>query len=173
MSASVATLRPMCGHDLEQVFLLRNHVDIRGVMLNKDLISFEEHFNWFKTRSMEKDRLLIVYESNNVIYGFANVYPVLNENGVFEWGFYLDPNAPKNIRSVFGQKLLDYIFSSENILVVCGNVLNNNFKSIRFHQRLGFEGYDSNVGVDSQYSDMKKFFLRKDKWLKIRSKELS
>lgn len=165
--------RSMYISDLERVLLLRNHVDVRSVMLNKNIISFEDHLNWFNVRSIEKNRFLLVYESCDFICGFANVSPVSNGSDIFEWGFYLDPDAPKELRVNFGRDLLDYVFSFEMVSAVYGRVLIDNVKSIRFHRRLGFEDFFSRVESEPQDLNVKKFIIYKDKWLKTRAKEFS
>jgi RimJ/RimL family protein N-acetyltransferase len=82
-------------------------------------------------------RLLIVQEQGSPIgyVQFSNV----EGGGVADWGFYARPVAAKGTGRKLGTLALDHAFNELKLHKVCGQAIDTNYASIRFHERLGFE----------------------------------
>lgn len=131
-------LRPMQEQDLERVLAWRNHPEVRRHMYTQRLITLEEHRDWFERESQASQRHLLIYERDGESLGFVNLNVVDTTAGCGEWGFYLAPDAPRGSGQGLGQSTLTYAFMTLRLYKLCGEVLADNTRSQRFHERLGF-----------------------------------
>jgi UDP-4-amino-4,6-dideoxy-N-acetyl-beta-L-altrosamine N-acetyltransferase len=161
-----ACLRPMGAIDLESVLKLRNHPEIRRYMLTQHEISIEEHSLWFKRALQNPSINLFVFEINKKCCGFIQFKKTLSQ-GVVDWGFYADPDAPKGTGRKLGLAGLHYAFKEEQLHKICGQALHWNRPSIEFHKSLGFaqEGILRDQHFDgATYHDLICFGLLKHEW---------
>ncbi|WP_313650353.1 UDP-4-amino-4,6-dideoxy-N-acetyl-beta-L-altrosamine N-acetyltransferase [Pseudomonas soli] len=135
--ASQESLRPMVRTDLEQVLMWRNHPEVRRFMYTQHEITLEEHASWFAKASQDDKRHLLIFELDGVAIGFISIHES-GVGGVADWGFYASPDAPKGSGKLLGQAALAYAFLQVGLHKLCGQVLEYNERSIRFHERLGF-----------------------------------
>lgn len=127
----------MNSNDLEMVLTWRNHPSIRENMFSQQEISLSDHLAWFE-RSLNNPRTcLLIFEEKGVPQGFIN-FSSASCGTVAEWGFYAAPDAPKGTGQKLGRSAIDYAFTELELHKVCGQVLQNNSRSINFHKRLGF-----------------------------------
>ncbi|WP_339868271.1 UDP-4-amino-4,6-dideoxy-N-acetyl-beta-L-altrosamine N-acetyltransferase [Pseudohongiella nitratireducens] len=133
-----AACRVMTKADLELVLQWRNHPEIRRYMYTTHEITPEEHALWYSKASVDPKKHLLIYESNNEPLGFVNIAQV-NDGGVAEWGFYVSPDAGEGTGRGLGDAALNYAFSTLRLHKLCGQALATNERSIRFHERLGFQ----------------------------------
>lgn len=130
-------VRPMHVRDLERVLAWRNHPDIRSYMYTAHIISVDEHKDWFESASADPHKHLLIYEQNGLPVGFSSITE-LGASGVADWGFYLSPEAPKGAGTGLGVAVLNYAFDRLRLHKICGQALEYNERSVRFHNRLGF-----------------------------------
>jgi UDP-4-amino-4,6-dideoxy-N-acetyl-beta-L-altrosamine N-acetyltransferase len=124
--------------DLEQVLAWRNHVDIRQYMYTQHEIGLAEHRKWFERASQDPLRHLLVFEVDSVPLGFVN-FSRLTSSSVADWGFYIAPDAPRGSGRQLGRTALEYAFRQLDLHKVCGQALDFNERSIRFHLTMGFQ----------------------------------
>ena len=124
--------------DLELVLSWRNHIDVRQYMYTQHEISLTEHTNWFNKVSKDDNYNLLIFEIDSKALGFVNIHQIA-QGGIADWGFYTSPNAPKGTGSKLGEQALDYAFNTLQLHKLCGQALDFNEASIRFHKRLGFK----------------------------------
>ncbi len=164
-------LRFMNHGDLDRVINWRNHPSVRKCMYNSDVITIEEHEQWFLRESCNPQKHLLIYEQSEVPMGFINITEQ-SDGRIGEWGFYAAPGAPKGTGRCLGTAALNYAFGKIGITKMCANVLSYNERSIRYHIRMGFvqEGvlreqyYDGN-----RFHDIVCFGLLIREWEKIGS----
>lgn len=164
-------LRPMCSDDLDNILKLRNHPEIRRYMFTQHEISQEEHKRWFEQASRSPGIDLLILENGKECLGFVQ-FKESNFKGVFDWGFYIAPYAPKGSGRKLGMAALDYAFNKEKLYKVCGQALQWNKPSISYHSYLGFkqEGVFQSQYFDGEvYHDLVCFGLLKDEWIAQRS----
>jgi len=131
-------IRSMIEDDLPMVLAWRNHPEVRRYMFTHHEISLAEHTQWFMRAVQDNARrLLIVQEQGSPIgyVQFSNVEP----GGVADWGFYARPEASKGTGSKLGASALEHAFGQLKLHKVCGQAIDTNQASIRFHERLGFK----------------------------------
>lgn len=131
-------IRSMDEEDLSIVLAWRNHPEVRRFMFTQHEISLTEHTQWFMRFVQDNTRrLLIVQEQDSPIgfVQFSNVEP----GGVADWGFYARPNSAKGTGRKLGTLALGHAFDQLELHKVCGQAIDTNHASIRFHERLGFK----------------------------------
>lgn len=130
-------LRPMTEADLSSILVMRNHIEIRRYMFRQHEISLEEHISWFERVSQDPSIELSVLEINGKCCGFLQ-FKETNFPGVVDWGFYIDPEAPKGTGNKLGVWALSQSFKKDCLHKICGQVLSWNLNSIKLHKSLGF-----------------------------------
>ncbi|WP_254277479.1 UDP-2,4-diacetamido-2,4,6-trideoxy-beta-L-altropyranose hydrolase [Halomonas sp. 3H] len=160
-------LRPMQAQDLERVLAWRNHPEVRRHMYTQRLINPEEHRGWFACASQAPQRHLLIYEQDGEPLGFVNLNVVDTAAGRAEWGFYLAPDAPRGSGQGLGQCTLTYAFTTLKLHKLCGEVLADNTRSQRFHERLGFRReatHRDHFHDGNTYHDVIGFGLLAEEW---------
>lgn len=160
-------MRKMTQQDLEQVLAWRNHPDVRRFMFSSHEIALKEHRSWFEKARQAADRHLLVFEQEGQPRGFVNL--AVSAGGIAEWGFYIDPLAPKGTGKALGDQLLSYAFGELKMHKIIGQVLAYNERSRKFHLRLGFqqEGILRQHHFDGEkYHDIYSYGFLVSEWLK-------
>lgn len=130
-------VRKMTLKDLDTVLSWRNTPEVRQFMYSQEIITPEEHKNWFQRCQLDNNRHLLIYVHEGADAGFVQF--TQTHPHVFNWGFYLSPQAHKGTGSSMGRAALDYLFNQLKGHKVCGEALQKNDKSIRYHLKLGFQ----------------------------------
>jgi len=134
----IPLFEPMVYADLNLVLAWRNHPEVRRHMFTQHEITLSEHQSWFASASRNPRKHPLIFESYGTPSGFVN-FSELEWGGVAEWGFYASPDAPHGTGRLMGQAALDHAFTCLNLHKVCGQALEHNERSIRFHLNLGFQ----------------------------------
>ena len=159
-------IRPMCVDDLQRVLSWRNHPKIRQHMLTQHVITAEEHRHWFERSTHDPLRKIMLLEHQGQPFGLVH-FTGIQANASVDWGFYLAPDAPKGSGVLLGQSALAFAFETLHIHKLCGQVLDTNAASIRFHERQGFslEGrLRQQVCIQSSHRDLLCFGLLHTEW---------
>jgi len=159
-------VRYMREDDLARVLAWRNHPDVRKFMYTQHEITLQEHRSWFENSQRNTARNLLIFESESVPLGFININQTVPGH-VADWGFYLDPMAPRGMGHRLGVTALVFAFTTLGLHKVCGQALAFNERSIRFHLRLGFkrEGELRDQHYDGEsYQSVMHFGLLSSEW---------
>lgn len=162
----------MSASDLERVWEWRNSPDVRRFMFTTHVIPWDEHLSWFERVQANSKVKLFIYELNSIPVGFASLTMACHEH-IADWGFYLDPSAPRGSGRGLGDSVIRHAFQNLALHKLCGQALAFNERSIAFHRSLGFEeeGCLREQHFDGKrYHDVLCFGLLKADWL---SNELS
>jgi len=93
MKLTGSELRPLKREDLLTILAWRNHPDINQYMFSQHKIRVEEHLAWFDANSRLPLMHFWLYLENNKPQGFIQLQQKSVESSVFEWGFYVNPEA--------------------------------------------------------------------------------
>lgn len=162
------TIRLMEQRDVKLVHKWRNDPRIRQYMFNPNPIYPNGHAAWFEKSSQDPKCHLMLASRGDVPFGFAQ-FNLSNCTTVAEWGFYVDPDGPKRQGYALGHAVLSFGFGVLQIHRITGNVLNENFRSIEYHKRLGFihEGVlKSHHLTEHGHQDVHLFGLLSTEWTK-------
>jgi UDP-4-amino-4,6-dideoxy-N-acetyl-beta-L-altrosamine N-acetyltransferase len=136
-------LREIEERDLAQLLAWRNEERIRQVMYTDHVITPEEHRRWFdkiKANTAGMNSRHWLFEHQGIVLGQVNVVDIDQRHRHCHWGFYIgERSAPKGSGMVLGILVLDQIFFAMDMNRVCGEVLDFNEASIRYHKALGFQ----------------------------------
>jgi len=135
-------------------------------MYSQHVITAEEHRQWFERVRHDESQYTLIFVVDAEAQGYIN-FKRLQSATIADWGFYLSPDAPAGTGSQLGRTALQYAFNTLKLCKVCGQALGFNEKSIRFHQRLGFqiEGVLREQYFDGEhYHDIVCFGLLSSEW---------
>ena len=132
------SIRQIESTDLDLVLRWRNDPEIRRSMLTQHEISAEEHAHWFESLHNNSNKCVMIVEQSKIPFGLVH-FTKLNSFDVMEWGFYINPSAPKGSGMKLAKLALQFAFIENKWPKVCGHVLSSNFSSRRFHMKLGFK----------------------------------
>ena len=136
--SSTSHIRPMVHADLSLVLSWRNHPEVRHGMYSQHEITLNEHQQWFKRSLADPKKHLLIFEANHQALGFVN-FNEIGKGSIADWGFYLAPDAPKGSGRQLGHSALDHAFTQLKLHKICGQVLEYNERSLKFHKTLGFQ----------------------------------
>ncbi len=133
-----ARLRALELDDLTRVRAWRNHPNVSAFMCSQHVISEQEHQAWFEKNRDNPLKLLFLYEVSGEAMGFVQFDKKSIESDVYEWGFYINPDAPKGTGFQLTSLALNFAFQTLKAHKVAAEVLEFNSASIQLHVRLGF-----------------------------------
>jgi len=132
-------LRDVQRADLAIIRGWRNHPDINRFMFTQHEVTTSEHLSWFESSISNKLRSLFVYEIDGSIQGFLQLEKKSKESGVYDWGFYINPDAKRGLGTKMARLAFDKLFIEMGAVKLFAEVLSFNEPSIRFHNKLGFK----------------------------------
>jgi UDP-4-amino-4,6-dideoxy-N-acetyl-beta-L-altrosamine N-acetyltransferase len=160
------TVRALTEDDLPMVLAWRNHPAVRDFMLTQHEISLEEHRQWFARVNSDKSRQQLIVMDGLAPLGFVQFNSAI-QGGIADWGFYVQPDAPKGSGTKLGKAALRHGFYMLGLHKVCGQAIESNAASIAFHHKLGFreEGrLRDQQRVDDRYDTLVCFGLLAKEW---------
>lgn len=131
-------IRQIDNGDLDLIRAWRNHAGIRSFMFSPETISLKSHREWFELNSNHPKNKLLLYEENGKPVGFTQLKGKGEKYFIYEWGFYISPNASKGTGTRMLETVIKNAFESFNANKIYGEVLGFNHQSIRLHKHLGF-----------------------------------
>lgn len=161
-------LREIKEADLPTIRAWRNHQEINRYMFSQHEVTEHEHLAWFEGSKEDELRSLFVYENENGLQGFLQLKKSSKESNVYEWGFYINPEADHGLGTKMADLAFNKVFVELKGSKLFGEVLSFNLPSIRFHQKLGFyqEGLlRKHHFLKDRYHDVYCFGLLKSEFL--------
>lgn len=155
-------IRHMNSGDLERVRAWRNHDSVKKFMFSQNEITFGAHHAWFNKADNDPLHKLFIYEEDKTPLGFTQLIGKDAHSFIYEWGFYISPDATKGTGTRMLQAMIKIAFERYNAYKVYGEVLGFNHASVKLHQRLGFkqEGVlKRHVFLNDTYHDVHCFGL--------------
>lgn len=140
-------LRPATEADKESIRVWRNHPLVRAVSLTRDVISSEEHQQYWDSLTDNPSRIVLMYDRDGMPSGvvtFFDIAQVGSERHAM-WGYYLDNEGleargellPAWIK--IQREAVRYAFDKLGLDQLDGEVLDVNEAVRRMNTRNGFE----------------------------------
>ncbi|MCG3089604.1 UDP-4-amino-4,6-dideoxy-N-acetyl-beta-L-altrosamine N-acetyltransferase [Sporosarcina cyprini] len=168
MQINHMTLRDIKEEDLKMILSWRNSKIIRESMINNEIISLQEHYNWFNKIKNNPTAITKLFVLDELPVGILNINDYDKKSNTCDWGFYLSPeHHRKGLGKYLGYKGLNYIFEEMNIRKLSAEVLGTNVKSLYFHEKWGFtsEGIKKEQVLRDIYAeDLYLFGYFKEEW---------
>lgn len=162
------SLRLMEERDLSITREWRNHPKNNQCMLTQHTITEQEHKYWFENNQRNEQQKSYVFEVQNLALGFVQFEQRGLGSGVWEWGFYTNPDAEKGTGAKMTSLALEQLFCDPKVSKVYAEVLSFNIPSMRLHERLGFrlEGILRQQHLLKQtHHDIYCYGMLRDEWL--------
>ena len=160
-----SSLRPMSHSDLQMVLEWRNHPSIRMHMYKKEIIEFKEHENWFKRVIQEPYTKVLIYEYDHQSLGYINFKSSEKKPHEATWGFYLSPSCKLKLGRKMGNAALKYGFNIMKYKKIWGEVLKNNIRSRKYHEKLGFIFIENSLNKSSN-DEIIRYSIERDLYYK-------
>lgn len=120
-----------------EILNLRNHDDVRIWMVNPEVISEENHFQFVERLKGNPDRLYLAIYRDGLLVGTYNL--TKEEEGVWERGIIANPNTKiKGETAKWERKILADL-PQKGIKAVTAKVKQDNPRSIKYHEKLGYQ----------------------------------
>lgn len=116
----------------------RNHPSVNRFMFAQQEITADEHLIWFNNSQSHALRQLWAYCEQNELQGFLQLQQTAEQSGVYEWGFYVNPEGQPGMGTQMLRLAMHKVFSELNGHKIVGEVLDFNTASLHIHTKLGF-----------------------------------
>lgn len=161
-------LSPIEEKDLALVFKWRNTKNIRDCMLQDQLITWQEHCDWFANLQLRNDQVVFLFYIRKNPVGVISFNHINEGRRDCSWGFYIgESTAPKGAGSLMAFYGIEYMFSKYSMYKINSQVIDFNESSLRFHQSLKFEtiGFlKEKLCRGNKCCDLVLFRLLKNEW---------
>lgn len=138
-------LRPVTDDDRESVRVWRNHPDVRAVSLTRDVISPEQHAQYWESLRGNERRKVFMYERGGVAAGVVTFFDIDAEAKSAMWGYYLDNDGLTERGELLPawieiqRQAVKFADTELGLEVLMGEVLDVNAAVRRMNKRNGFE----------------------------------
>ena len=126
-------------NDIEKKLILewRNNDDVRKWMINKDLITIEEHFNYIESLKNNKKKLCFLLKEKNDYLGIVEFDEINNNSASF--GINKNIMSTKKGLGELLEKLSIYIAKTKlNINKLTLSVLKDNIRAIELYNKSNY-----------------------------------
>ena len=135
-------LRPLVNCSVEQqidLLEIRNSAEVRRWMYHSDVIPIPAHLAFIAGLKNDGTRQFFVVLQEEKPIGAVIFSQIDSTNGSADWAFYLSSGAMKGLGSPLEVAALNYLFQDRKIEKLHCEVLEDNERVVRMHQRFGFE----------------------------------
>ncbi len=124
----------------EKVLEWRNHRDIRQWMLNRDIISLDEHLNYIDSLKVLRDRVyfLVRYKGEDIgVIDFTNIDFTNNRA---DFGLFVRPDSRgRGFGNILIKLIIDYAFNRLKVVELIAEVFPKNRVAIRLYEKFNFK----------------------------------
>lgn len=133
-----------------EILALRNRDDVRVWMVNPEVIHEANHFKFVESLRGNANRIFFAVYKNGSLLG---TYNLTNEgDGIWERGIIANPSTQGSRQTEKWERQILSSLSRYNIKTVSAKVKQDNLRSIRYHEKLGYK----EQGRDNEYIYYKK-----------------
>ncbi len=127
-----------CTHEQNlEILNLRNLDDVRKWMVNPEIIPEENHFNFVENLRNNPNRLYYAVYRDGLLVGTYNL--TKEEEGVWERGIIANPVTQGKGETAKWERQILANLPGHGINAVTAKVKQNNPRSIRYHEKLGYQ----------------------------------
>ena len=127
-----------CTHEQQlEILRLRNLDAIRKWMVNPEIITEENHFQFIERLKSNPDRLYFAIYRGDILVGTYNL--TKEDNDIWERGIFANPETQgKGETEKWERQILNGL-SAKGIHTLSAKVKTDNMRSIRYHEKIGFK----------------------------------
>lgn len=127
---------------LLEILRLRNLDAIRSWMTNPEVISEETHFSFVERLRGNKERFYFAIYRDGILIGTYNL--TKEEDGIWERGIFANPATQGKGETQKWERQILAFLSQYGIKALRAKVKLDNLKSIRYHEKLGYQEQSRN-----------------------------
>jgi len=161
-------LLPLNRENLEMILRWRNTPGIREKMYTSHMISWEEHVAWFeKIKNSNTQKWFVYHAPSGEPTGVVYFTEISDKNRSAFWAFYAAENSPLGTGSQMEYEALEYVFQERKLHKLNCEVLANNSRVVRLHEKFGFskEGVFRDFHFDgNEYVDVVRLGILDREW---------
>ena len=120
----------------EAILALRNRDDIRCRMVHPEIIPLENHLRFVESLKGRDDRLYYAVYKGDELVGTYNL--TREEEGVWERGIIAAPATQGKGETAVWERQILCTLPSAGIRTLTAKVKEDNLRSVRYHQKMGF-----------------------------------
>ena len=145
------SIRAIREEDLEMLLAWRNSERIRSVMLTDHVITWEEHYNWFKKNEHNEPPRNLIFEYKGKAIGYIGYTEYDETNRSCSPGCYLgeEQNVPIDAGMVLFITTMDYAFKYLHMDFLKTEVFKKNKRVVKIDKLLGYQVIGENVVIKS------------------------
>lgn len=165
--SDIGILRDIEDSELELILSWRNEPLTRKNMYNTDIISLDEHLNWWAEIKKSKRHRYFICEVSHKPEGVVAFNDINEKNRHSFWAFYSSPVATKGIGAKMEYLALEYAFEILNLNKLSCEVLDYNISVVNLHKKFGFvqEGFFRNHHFyENEHHGIYRLGIMKDEW---------
>ena len=152
---------------IELVRKWRNSDKIKKYMEYRDYISPEMQQKWFKKISNTTNDFFFIIIENNREVGLVNIKNVEWSKRTGEWGVFVWDDQCLHNGTAYRAALClyDFAFNVLHLDNIEAHIMNNNIRSIKYHERFGYEMVDNQIDIsDKEVNQL--YILTKEPYIK-------
>lgn len=151
--------------DLEMIRNWRNAPEIRRYMANRDLISVEQHQQWFRGLKGDRSREYCLVYFQGAPIGVSNLVKIDHSQGTAEGGIYIYTETYRKswipfAAAVYGNEMAFLNHDLKNIDIYIDKA---NSAAIRYNKKMGFKEVDSDESYIYMRLSKTDFLINKKK----------
>lgn len=120
-----------------EILNLRNLDDVRVWMVNPEVISEETHFRFVESLKGNLNRLYFAVYRDGILVGTYNL--TKEAEGIWERGIIANPSTQGSGQTEKWERQILSGLSRYNIKTVSAKVKQDNLRSIKYHEKLGYK----------------------------------
>ena len=160
--------------DLNQIMQWRMMPEISSYMYTDPILTEESQLKWYQEISDSNEVKYWIIEFEGKKIGVINLYNIDNLNKRCFWAYYIGDNSfrGKGIGRNLECNIYDYVFNNLNFHKLCCEVLEENDKVVKIHQKFGskIEGnFREHIFKKNKFLNTIRMGILKEEWKNIRS----
>ena len=166
-------LKSITKNDIEMIRNWRNSPEVSAYMYSDSIITIDQQEKWFEKIRNEKNSIYWVIEYNGRNLGLASLTGIDKTLSSCYWAFYLGDLSVRGggIGAKIEYNILEYVFNVLKLNKLRCEVLVNNDKVIRMHEKYGFRReayYREHCIKNGQKLDVVGLAILQTEWLLIK-----
>jgi len=121
----------------DMVLLWRNHENVRKWMLDKNLISQQQHVNFIKNLKSLTDRVYFLVKKDDIAIGVIDFTKIDEKNKTASFGIYTNPNL-RGKGMMLMDTVLDYSYRILKLKTLKAEVFKDNILAIKLYEKYQF-----------------------------------
>jgi UDP-4-amino-4,6-dideoxy-N-acetyl-beta-L-altrosamine N-acetyltransferase len=123
----------------KEILKIRNSTYVASKMYSSKQITYEEHFTWMENLKYNKKKYVFAVINEDKIFGMLSLNNINWEKKIAEWAFYVAEKNIYGLGAALEFNFIDYVIIKNNFKKLNCEILESNYKIIKFHKKFFFK----------------------------------